>query len=281
MSEVSRASEHWLPVPGWEGYYEVSDQGRARSLDREIVSLPSSLRPDLRRRCRGQELKLTRRRTPKGRPARVTVRLNGDGRRKEFAVHRLVLSAFVGPCPAGMEGCHNNGNAFDNCLQNLRWDTTSENNLDRVRHGTHTQAAQTHCPWGHLYEDPNLVEGRKPDRVCRACARAASAKSKAKRLGLPFDYQSVADQKHADIMRGRSPRARAEGADHVGALAPDVIEQINVHLAGGESTRRVSAKTGVSRPVVRAIKAGRHWSCRRKDAKAVQDTDSVRALTGG
>lgn len=56
-------------------------------------------------------------------------------------VHRLVLEAFVGPCPAGMEGCHNNGCPSDNRLQNLRWDTRLANNADKIRHGTSRKGA--------------------------------------------------------------------------------------------------------------------------------------------
>lgn len=52
-------------------------------------------------------------------------------------VHRLVLKAFVGECPQNMEGCHNNGNVYDNNLKNLRWDTKRENQMDAIRHGTH------------------------------------------------------------------------------------------------------------------------------------------------
>ncbi len=47
-------------------------------------------------------------------------------------VHHLILLAFVGPRPEGMECCHYDGNAVDN----LRWDTRSANNQDKKRHGT-------------------------------------------------------------------------------------------------------------------------------------------------
>ena len=53
-----------------------------------------------------------------------------------LAVHRLVLRTYTGPCPAGMEACHNNGIKIDNCFENLRWDTKSNNQFDAIRHGT-------------------------------------------------------------------------------------------------------------------------------------------------
>lgn len=55
---------------------------------------------------------------------------------KTITIHSLVLAAFVGPCPPGMEACHYNGNRQDNRLENLRWDTPSSNADDRRRHGT-------------------------------------------------------------------------------------------------------------------------------------------------
>lgn len=54
-------------------------------------------------------------------------------------VHRLVLEAFVGPCPDEMECCHNDGNPLNNALDNLRWDTKRANQADRVKHGTHSR----------------------------------------------------------------------------------------------------------------------------------------------
>lgn len=65
------------------------------------------------------------------------VNLYIEGRLVRRLVHRLVLEAFVGPCPPGMQGCHNNGTRTDNRLCNLRWDTSSGNQRDRFAHGTH------------------------------------------------------------------------------------------------------------------------------------------------
>lgn len=63
----------------------------------------------------------------------------GLGKRDKYQValvHRLILEAFVGPCPDGLIACHNNGIPGDNRIENLRWDTHKSNTYDRVSHGT-------------------------------------------------------------------------------------------------------------------------------------------------
>lgn len=56
-------------------------------------------------------------------------------KKKSYAVHRLVLEAFVGPCPPGMEARHILvRDVTDNRLVNLAWGTRFENAQDRKRH---------------------------------------------------------------------------------------------------------------------------------------------------
>ena len=62
--------------------------------------------------------------------------LREKGRLVRIYLHRLVLLAFVGPCPEGMECSHEDGNPSNNRLSNLKWDTPSSNNLKKSYHGT-------------------------------------------------------------------------------------------------------------------------------------------------
>jgi hypothetical protein len=134
--------ENWLPVVGFEQFYEVSDQGRVRSLRYGKVLKSSGRYP---------MLILTMGGVPAGR-----------------YVHRLVLEAFVGPCPDGCECRHLDGNSRNNALSNLAWGTSGENKLDEVRHGTHPEASRAHCEAGHEFNEMNSYwNGRQ--RVCRPC----------------------------------------------------------------------------------------------------------------
>lgn len=56
--------------------------------------------------------------------------------RKDYYIHRLILEAFIGPQPKGMQACHNDGNPKNNNISNLRWDTPKRNSHDKIVHGT-------------------------------------------------------------------------------------------------------------------------------------------------
>ncbi len=118
--------EQWKPVVGFEGHYEVSDTGRVRSIPRVVRTATR-----LRQTIRGRLLRPT-----PARSGHLSVDLRNNERRKMSRVHRLVLEAFVGPAPAGTEGCHRDGDPTNNALENLRWGTRSDNEGDKKRHGT-------------------------------------------------------------------------------------------------------------------------------------------------
>jgi hypothetical protein len=161
-----REGETWRPVVGYEGRYEVSDLGRVRSLDRTVWRDGPYRRHQVTYRGRVRAVH----QQEKG---YVGLCLWKDGQTHSCRVHQLVLEAFVGPCPEGMEALHGNGVRHDNRRINLRWGTPAENAADRVRHGT-TPGANGHCKRGHLLQAPNL-RPRKAARDCLACSRAVAS----------------------------------------------------------------------------------------------------------
>lgn len=125
---MTNINEIWKPIPGFVGY-EVSSIGRVRSFWDYSTGNGRGARVLV------EHHKLMRLATTKAGYQRVMLgRFNA---RSQQFVHRLVLMAFIGDCPDGMCACHNNGNRTDNRIDNLRWDTFSENSKDVVSHGNH------------------------------------------------------------------------------------------------------------------------------------------------
>lgn len=129
--------EEWRVIAGFEDY-AVSSFGRIRSL---------TPRKGARAEKCGGIIKGFIRSPRKGKQSAIAVSLRRDKKTYTFRVHRLVLEAFIGPCPYGMECCHNDGNFRNNALQNLRWDTHKSNVKDAKEHGTFVN------PPIHLGED--------------------------------------------------------------------------------------------------------------------------------
>lgn len=154
--------EEWRTIPGHEGTYEASTHGRIRSVDRVIPYKDGRARFGA-----GQVLRQTLNKNTK----RYMVSLGFGG---QCVVHPLVAKAFFGTAPAGMECCHNDGDPTNNRIENLRWDTHSENNRDKRRHGTDHNVNKTHCPQNHEYTPENTylrVTASSESRNCRACKR--------------------------------------------------------------------------------------------------------------
>lgn len=159
---MNATHEEWRPVPGYEGSYEVSNLGRVKSLAR-LGKNGQSIRERLLKPQPG---------TP--RPYPYVTLGHSDKRR----IHRLVLEAFVGPCPPGTEVLHANDDPTDNRLENLRWDLRSENIRDRVRNGTHNHASNTHCKRGHEFTPVNTYITTTGSRQCRECQRIVRGRRK-------------------------------------------------------------------------------------------------------
>ena len=102
--------ESWKPVTGYDGFYEVSNYGKVRSVDRMV-------------KCGNKFLKIFGKELSQAKDAhgyrRVSLTRNGKGKTKK--VHRLVAQAFI-PNPNSLpEVNHISGDKSDNSIFNLEW----------------------------------------------------------------------------------------------------------------------------------------------------------------
>ena len=132
--------ETWKPVVGYEAYYEISDHGRIRSLDRIV-----------KQRNMYKEITKTF-------PARMmTIRTDRYGYndiklrdhnsvRKGLKIHQLVAKAFI-PNPEGKTQInHKDSDKTNNHYLNLEWCTIQENHAHAYKNGKHAL---------NLHRDPN------------------------------------------------------------------------------------------------------------------------------
>ncbi len=128
--------EQWRPVAGYEGIYEVSDLGRVRRIvGGSNVTYAGRILKDWRG-TKGYRL----------------VGLSRDGTTRTLKLYRLVALAFVGPCPAGHQVNHIDGDKTNNRAENLEWATPSENVKHAYRTGLASNAGVRH-PQAKLTED--------------------------------------------------------------------------------------------------------------------------------
>jgi hypothetical protein len=125
--------EKWKGIKGFENEYQVSDQGRIKSLARLVGARGGSTRLTVERilspgnnkgakRKHGYLWVMLRRPTP-----------DGIELKKQY-VHRLVLQTFEGDKP-GLQVNHRNGITTDPRLSNLEWMTQAQNVRHKVLNG--------------------------------------------------------------------------------------------------------------------------------------------------
>jgi len=112
--------EQWLPVIGYETFYEVSSLGRIRRTYQTKA---------------GRDLH-------KPIPFLLTPTINSSGYlavefkdQKSHTVHSLVCTAFIGPRPKGFDISHKNLNKTDNALENLEYLSRADHLRYSFKHG--------------------------------------------------------------------------------------------------------------------------------------------------
>lgn len=120
-----------VTIPGFENLFKITDSGRVKQT-KDIV---------FRMRCGRSGTGVAKRVLKKGILKPFTshgyqeVFLRNGKKGRHCRVHILVLEAFRGPCPPGMEARHLDDNRSNNHLSNLRWGTHKQNGRDASRNG--------------------------------------------------------------------------------------------------------------------------------------------------
>jgi len=138
-------TEEWRAIPGYEGRYEVSSNGRVRSLTRQVK--PRGHRFQSRRTNAGRLLATFPKK--KGYLALVLPRISSE-RSGGAYVHRLVALAFLGPAN-GRQVNHKDGNKTNNHFSNLEWVSAHGN----MQHAHDHKLIQS--PWGERHRFAKLT----------------------------------------------------------------------------------------------------------------------------
>ena len=111
----------WLPVPGYEGSYEMDLFGSLRRVGRGLGVQSGRIKKPTRHPC-----------------GYVVYSLSLGDQSRSFLAHRLMAETWIGPIPDGYEVNHKNGIKTDNRLENLEIVTRVENQRHAVRTGLRT-----------------------------------------------------------------------------------------------------------------------------------------------
>ena len=232
--------EVWWPIPEYEGCYEVSTDGRVRSLDREV------LRGGFPMNLRGRMLKQN-----KNGSGYCQVVLSGPKGQWNAFVHRLVALTFLGDPMDGQEVRHMDGCKNNNTLSNLKWGTKSENMSDCKRHGTSGLGERNGS--ARLTADDVLS-------IRRDFSQGKTRDNIAQRLGIAKSHV-------CQIVNGESWR-------HIGGPITDKITdnrtspkltrsdvfEIRAEYERGVTQQVLADKYGVSRPTISMAVTGRTWA---------------------
>lgn len=115
--------EIWKDVPGYEGYYQASNFGRIKSLEKIV-----------KHNCGGP--KKLNERILNGTISSfgyIRVDLSKEGKSRRFAVHRIIAETFLGKSDLIVN--HIDGVKTNNNIENLEYVTTQENTAHAVRIG--------------------------------------------------------------------------------------------------------------------------------------------------
>lgn len=136
--------EIWKDIDGYEGYYQISNFGRVKSLARFVFNKDGSLQRFKKETIKSPKL-------DKDGYLKVTLSVNGNN--KTFPIHRLVANAFLQNGNSELEVNHIDLNRKNNRIDNLEWVT----HVDNVRHSVSQGKYQCHSGSNNGRSKPMIV----------------------------------------------------------------------------------------------------------------------------
>lgn len=193
-------SEIWRDTPGYEGFYQVSDTGK-------IKSIPRTDRVGRSSPGRMMALAVNKR------WGRLQVSLWKNGRGRTWKVHTLVALAFLGPQPKDMDVNHRDGNKLNNCASNLEYVTRKENIHHACAMGLIDKRGEKHHGAKLAEEDVIAIRAAHADgaKGVELAAQYGVAKSQISRIVNGTRWGNLAGNAAARPWRESFPVAQQQG----------------------------------------------------------------------
>jgi hypothetical protein len=229
-------TKEWRDIPGWEGTYQISNEGAVMRLagspycrtNRILSSIKSSA-------------------------GYFYVNFTNSSEHRHKHIHRLIALAFLEPQPTPKhEINHINGIKTDNRPENLEWVTRSQNIKHAFDTGLHPIKEGINASNAKLTQEDL-------DRIVAMTEEGAKPKEIATQLGIK--YCSVIcflyGRTHVNAIRPH----KAQTLKGARALDRQKVLEIKKALVDGEmSSRQIAVSFGVSKSTVQHIKKGRMWA---------------------
>lgn len=232
-------NETWKDIKGYEGFYQISDYGSVKSLER-MVPHGESFQPVKERMLKPKA---------KTHSGHLEVGLSHAGRVKTFLVHSLVLETFGSPRPEGLVCRHLDGDPTNNHISNLCWGTQKENKDDQRDHGRMTEG-EAH---------PRAVF---TDDLVRVIRRRHHEGVNVRRLAEDYhaDFSTIWDIVHFRSWDHVPPEDGVPKAKPVKRITKPVVLEIRRLAKDGKLTKDLSAQFNLSRAAICNIIARRSWA---------------------
>lgn len=248
---MSIVDEIWKDVVDFEGFYQVSNLGRVRSVDRVVVSSSAKRAYSSCRRGRIIQGGMN----PDG---YRTVNLSRSPFTSKFTVHSLVAQAFIGDRPQGFHVNHIDGCKTNNSASNLEYCSHKDNINHAVSIGLWDgMIAENHCLAKLRDSDIPIIRSRLSagDTYKQIAVDYGVAGHTIACITKGLTWKSIPD----DALSPCSPRKRV-GADHHGSKLRDSdIPVIRDRIASGHVLKAIAKDYGVDPATILNIKLGKIW----------------------